>query len=275
MKLLTLNIHGRLKDAGVRHVAQAIQAERPLVVALQEVCQPVSDQPAALAKCPGYVPAQREIPLRVGNPAAHLVRRLYAAGIACSWTYLPVKIGQGLYDEGLALLAPQGQIVAVSAHCISRTQDYADWRRRSVLQARLAGRPDWFCCVHMGWWRDEQEPFRAQWEVMRPLLRVHEAAPVWLLGDFNAPAEKRGEGYDLMASDGWYDAFHLAYRRVGAATIPGAVDGWRDVPEAGWRIDQVWCSRAVGIAECRVIFDGRDYPVVSDHAGVLVHTAGE
>lgn len=275
MKLLTLNIHGALPEDGLRQVVRAIRAELPTVIALQEVSQLMEAPPAPVEEYPGYIPAQQGIPLRVGNPAAQLACGLRAAGMNCSWTYLPVKIGQGVYDEGLALLAPQGRIAAVASRCISRTQDYADWRRRSVLKVQIVGRPDWFCCVHMGWWQDVQEPFRAQWEAMQPFVRTQETAPVWLLGDFNAPAEKRGEGYDLMAAEGWYDAFHLAQRRVGAATIADAVDGWRSVPAAGWRIDQVWCSRAERIAECRVVFDGREYPVVSDHAGVLVQTAGE
>lgn len=275
MKLMTLNIHGALPEDGLRQVVRAIQAERLTMIALQEVCQPVDAPPALLEEYPGYLPAQQGIPLRVGNPAAQLVRDLQMAGIPCGWTYLPVKIGQGVYDEGLALLAPQGRLASVASQCISRTQDYADWRRRSVLKAKIVGRPDWFCCVHMGWWQDAQEPFRAQWDAMQPFVRTKEEAPVWLLGDFNAPAEKRGEGYDLMAAGGWHDAFHLAQRRVGAATIADAVDGWSGVPATGWRIDQVWCSRAEQIAECRVVFDGREYPVVSDHAGVLVHAAGK
>lgn len=276
MKLLTLNLHGPTEDAEhkLHHLAHAVLVEKAQVIALQEVCQRSDALPADASLLTGCMRLSHAVPVREDNPAAHLARLLRDAVTPCSWTYLPVKRGHGCYDEGLALLAPRGRIVAVASACISRTQDDADWRKRAALAVQLEGRPDWMCCVHMGWWRDEQEPFCAQWEALQAFLADKRGStPVWLLGDFNAPAEVRGEGYDLIAADGWYDTFHLAACREGAATIAGRADGWQRIPDNGWRIDQMWCSQAAGIASVRVVFDGRRYPVVSDHAGVLVETA--
>ena len=276
MKLLTLNLHGPTEDAArkLHHIAHAVLAEGPQVIALQEVCQRSDAPPANAALLTGCTPLPQAVPVRADNPAAHIARLLREAGVPCGWTFLPVKRGHGCYDEGLALLAPRGRIRDVASACISRTRDYADWKTRHALVVRLSGRPDWLCCVHMGWWQDAQEPFEAQWAALRAFLAQRcGKAPVWLLGDFNAPAELRGEGYDMIAADGWHDAFRLAACREGAATIAGRADGWQTLPEGGWRIDHVWCSRAAGIASVRVVFDGRKYPVVSDHAGVLVETA--
>ena len=94
------------------------------------------------------------------------------------------------------------------------------------------------------------------------------------MGDFNAPAEIRGEGYDYVEDTGWYDTFPRAQEKVGNYTFSGLIDGWEGEegqprPE-GLRIDYVWCSVPVEVTSARVVFDGGVYPVVSDHYGVLV-----
>ena len=66
--------------------------------------------------------------------------------------------------------------------------------------------------------------------------------------------------------------------------MEGVIDGWREklavdgsgqggpgedtVP--GMRIDHIWCSKEVGIKRSQVLCDGRHYPKVSDHNGVMV-----
>lgn len=52
-------------------------------------------------------------------------------------------------------------------------------------------------------------------------------------GRFNSPAEVRGEGYDTIVTTGWHATF---------------------------------------LAASRVVFNGTDHPVVSDHYGVMIET---
>ena len=60
-------------------------------------------------------------------------------------------------------------------------------------------------------------------------------------------------------------------------TVRGVIDGWRDKiaePEKleGMRIDQIWCSRSVPVLSSKVIFNGENGPVVSDHFGIEIET---
>ena len=59
-------------------------------------------------------------------------------------------------------------------------------------------------CI-MGWWKDEEEPFAAQWETLSQAAGAKQTA--FLLGDFNSEADVRGEGYDLILRSGWQDTY--------------------------------------------------------------------
>jgi len=278
MKLLTLNTHSLQETAHRQKLdwfVAGLLRERPDLIALQEVNQTRSAPIAAPSAAAGLVPLPGiRIPLRRDNYAAQVARQLRIAGVDCSWTWLPVKIGYGLYDEGLALLSTGRPIRALDAFPISRTEEYSNWRTRQVLGARLEGLDDWFYSVHMGWWDDPEEPFQAQWQQLNHTLRQKRAAgPVWLLGDFNSPAEVRGEGYDCILRSGWQDTHTLSGTSSPGFTVEGSIDGWQArlsaPPPAGMRIDQIWCSRSVPVIRSRVLFDGRHAPRVSDHFALL------
>ena len=124
--------------------------------------------------------------------------------------------------------------------------------------------------MHLGWWKDEVEPFAAQWETLSRAAGAKKTA--FLLGDFNSEADVRGEGYDLVLRSGWQDTYRLAQQRDEGYTVVQAIDGWRDAPDAAAkkRIDQIWCSQAIAVKSTRVVFNGLQEPQVSDHAGVLI-----
>lgn len=279
MKLLTFNAHslqGEAPERDLERFAALLAEERPDLIALQEVNQLRAAAPMDAAGREGYVPLPSGIPLRRGNYAGEAARLLRAAGVPCSWTWLPIKLGYEKYDEGLALLSLSAPIAGTDTLLVSARDDYADWRTRKILGVRLEGREDWFYSVHLGWWGDE-DPFAAQWARLEAGVAEKRArGPVWLLGDFNSPAHVRGQGYDLAAGSGWRDTFQLAAGRDGGGTVRGAIDGWRErleerVPEE-MRIDYIWCSQTRDVARSQVVFDGGKYPVVSDHFGVLAET---
>lgn len=279
MKLMTLNTHS-LAEASyedqLRWFIQGVLAETPDVIALQEVNQTRTAPAAGPALLQGYVPAQEYIPVRADNHAARVAQGLREGGVECSWTYLPVKVGYDRYDEGLAVMTLNRAITRVESALISRAAAYDNWKTRRVLAVQAEGLPDVFCCVHMGWWSDAQEPFAAQWAALRAWLGDRpQQRPVWLMGDFNAPAEVRGEGYDLVAGSGWHDTYCLARTRDAGTTADGGIDGWREGKGQGMRIDQIWCSRVVEVEESRVMFDGEHHPRVSDHCALLITTPRE
>ena len=281
MKILTLNTHSLQEENYAKKLEgfiERILIEQPDVIAMQEVNQTIAAPKASPHMHKGLISVSRGIPLREDNHAAVIAKRLHLAGIPCSWAWLPIKIGYGKYDEGLAVLALNHTIRHAESILISHADDYANWKTRRILGVQLDGMDDWFYTVHMGWWNDAEEPFRHQWKTLsRMLFEKQKKAPVWLMGDFNGPAEVRHESYDLIDRSGWLDTYLLAREKDGGMTVRGVIDGWRDKiaePEKleGMRIDQIWCSRSVPVLSSKVIFNGENGPVVSDHFGIEIET---
>ena len=278
MKLLTFNAHslqGEDAEQNLERFAAFAAEVRPDLIALQEVNQSRTAAPIDGPGRQGYVPTPSGIPLRRDNYAANAARLLRTAGLSCSWTWLPIKLGYGKYDEGLALLSLSAPIAETRSLLVSAAGDYQDWRTRKALGVRLEGKNDWYYSVHLGWWEDAN-PFSAQWARLESGLAEQRAAgPVWLLGDFNSPAHIRDQGYDLVRSSGWQDSYLLAGERDGGVTVKGPIDGWESASGGGFRIDYIWCSEPVPVRRSQVLFNGTHGPVVSDHYGVLAETAGE
>ena len=233
MKLLTLNTHSLLEEnyeQKTRDFVAAVIKERPDILALQEVNQSVNAKEADQELLEGYVPyKENKIPVRLDNHAARVALLLRQAGIFSSWTWIPAKLGYGKYDEGMAIFSLNSPVTEVDSFYISRGQDYENWKTRKVLGVQVAGSSDWFYTVHMGWWDDEEEPFEAQWNVLRRRLdEKKETGHVWLMGDFNSPAEVRNEGYDCILNSGWKDTWVMAKQKDSGITVKGVIDGWRE-----------------------------------------------
>ena len=131
----------------------------------------------------------------------------------------------------------------------------------------------------MGWWKDEEEPFKAQWETFlkntKSLMEKKETS-LWVMGDFNSPASVRGEGYDLVRVSGFKDTWKLAKKKEEGFTAPPKIDGWKEAegksPEQGMRIDYIWHWGDINIEESRVLCNGKREPAVSDHYAVMIKT---
>ena len=252
MKLLTLNTHSLVEGRGEEQISvltEAILAEKFDVIALQEVNQKIGEKES--------------------NFALAVVSRLSEYGTRYELKYLPIKLGYGRYDEGLAFLCRR-PIVETRCGYLTKRRSYDDWKTRMALGIRCEGSDEWFFNLHMGWWDDTEEPFCAQWVRLLPLLP--QGKGYWLLGDFNNPAELRGEGYDLMRESGLRDAYEMAETKMGEGTASAGIDGWhgRAVTHDQLRIDQIWSSREVRVPLCQTLFDGERYAVISDHFGVAI-----
>lgn len=282
MKLLTLNTHSLQEENYPQKLEQFVQTicqERPDIIALQEVNQSINAAVAEQKFLKGYVPcANNEVPIRKDNHAAQVAFRLYENGIACSWTWISAKIGYGIYDEGMALLCLNGEIVQTDSFFISECQDYQYWKTRKVLGVQISGCEDWFYTVHMGWWKDEQEPFLAQWKRFENALKQKcDTATVWLMGDFNSPAEIKEQGYDVIKNSGWHDSYVIAEQKDKGTTVEGSIDGWKEYKHneqklKGMRMDYIWCNKIIPIKCSKVMFNGIKQPKVSDHYGVCIET---
>lgn len=271
LTLLTLNAHSLMEADNamcLRTLAQAIVRERVDVVALQEVNQskdaPLADEQRLVQS--RFVPCDEEKPVRCDNYALALARLLEAQDERFYWTWGFAHLGYRVYEEGVALLS-RAPITGVRSACVSA--EGARCRRKIVgVRTQALQGEAWFYTAHMGWWKDEEDPFAAQWE---RLLALCGDDPAYLMGDFNSPAHVRGEGYDLMTHAGFTDLYMRARSRDAGATVGGQIDGWRKGKVDPMRIDFAFSNRPGHTARSRVIFDGAFYPVISDHFGVLTH----
>jgi maltose 6'-phosphate phosphatase len=275
MKLLTLNTHSLVEEnyeQKLQDFAEAVSKERPDIIALQEVNQTASEDAVPECDLNGYFPADKNTVIRRDNHVYRLVRILAEKGIYYSWTWLPLKLGYDKYDEGIAVMS-MSPIADVKAPLVSGINDYYNWKTRKLLGVCTKDAPDeWFYSVHFGWWDDPDEPFQNQWARTSQHMLCH--SKVWLMGDFNSPAEVRDEGYDMIVRDCWHDSYMLAEHKDSGITVGHVIDGWRDKIHSGtgMRIDHIWCSEKADVKSSEVLFNRINYPVVSDHYGVMIET---
>lgn len=278
MKILTLNSHSLLdQDYGqkLEWFVAGILKEMPDIVALQEVNQTFHAalvEPEALN---GQYPVPGCMNIRSDNHAAQVARMLWQNGIPCYWTWIPIKLGYGRFDEGVAILSLGRKIRCVDAFPITKDNNYQNWRTRAVLGVQVEGLEDWFYTVHMGWWDDEKARFLDQWKTLNCcIMSKRMCGTVWLLGDFNAPDTIHGQGYEHIIASGWIDTYQIAAQKDSGITVPNVIDGWKERSSVhhgnGMRLDYIWCNRKHQIRSSRTMFTGEKEPVVSDHYGVLI-----
>ncbi len=274
MRLLTLNTHSLIEEnyaVKCEIFAHEVSLLQPHVIALQEVNQSMDAK--TVENLPrGYTPCGCCPPLREDNHVLRVVSLLRKRGMDYHFAWLPIKKGYGKYEEGVAILS-RSPITAIYTCCVSFRDDFEDWRTRKLLGVTLQDVPNVrFYSAHLGWWQDGENSFSHQWgKTLDHLSDAHDAV---IMGDFNNPAETRGEGYDTVATSGFYDAYTMAARREGRCTVPTRdkhIDGWqgRLYPEDGMRIDQIWMKHPHPVSLHATLFDGVRGETVSDHYGVM------
>lgn len=267
MKVMTLNTHSLSeKNADFKRyeTAKMIVSIKPEIIALQEVNQTISKEMIVPSK--GYFGKDT---IKEDNYASALMQDIQALGYDYHWVWIPIKLGYGKYEEGLALLCSH-EILEVEELLLSKTDDFNNWKRRKALgiKTKINDEIIWFYTVHMGWWKDDEEPFIYQWEILNKHLK-NKSEKVILLGDFNAPDKIRNQSYDRMIQDGYYDLYTLATTTLGHDTTQGKIDGW-DEEITGMRIDYMFSNQKIDVKKLQVIFDGQNGPIVSDHFGLMM-----
>lgn len=250
--------------------ADAIYCEEPDIIALQEVNQTCCRAPVPQNELVGFCPCNAFSVIREDNHVFNTVRKLRRMGIAYYWTWLGMKVGYDKYDEGIAFMS-KSPITDTDVLLVSNVNDYSNWKTRKIIGIHTKAAPnEWFYSVHYGWWNDDEEPFQSQWAKTASHMKQHETA--WLMGDFNSPAEVRGEGYDMIKAAGWYDSYLQAAQKDSGITVGKVIDGWREKLSStnGMRIDQIWCNQKSVVKSSRVFFNGCNHEVVSDHFGVMI-----
>lgn len=272
MKLLTLNTHSLVEKNYIQKLTNfvtAVSEEMPEIVALQEVNQTFCGAAVSEKVIVGFCPCNNSTIVREDNHVYNVAKMLREKGIEYYWTWLPIKKGYNKYDEGIALMS-LSPIIETKVINISSINDYDNWKTRKILGIRTKASDEWFFSVHFGWWDDEEDTFEEQWK--KANSHIKKSDTVWFMGDFNSPAEVRNEGYNLIQKSHWYDSYVLADKKDSGITVEHVIDGWKEKisDTNGMRIDQIWCNQKVTVKTSKVIFDGKNYPVISDHYGVMI-----
>ncbi|NMO96442.1 endonuclease/exonuclease/phosphatase family protein [Paenibacillus lemnae] len=274
MKIMTLNTHSWQEEQQmdkIKQLAAFIHEHDIDVISLQEVNQSMGAEAVPHSRLTHYRPAEQDIVIREDNYAYILQRELKTEYY---WTWVPVHVGFVTYDEGLAILSKM-PIQQTMSHYVSAMRDYSNYRTRKILgiQASMQGMDTWFVNGHYGWWEDE-ESFRGQWDRTEEVLAGLRQGRLFIMGDFNNVAERRGEGYDYLMNKGWHDLYLTAADRDEGFTVVKAIAGWED-NKRPLRIDYICSSHPVSVLTSRVVMNGERGPVVSDHFGVMVEIEGK
>ncbi len=275
MKIMTLNAHSHgedisesIRDRNLDVLAECICRWQVDVIALQEVCQTQRADAVKKSGVHGFVPLGGT-KMREDNYVLLLMKKLEEAGCRYYWTWDGIKSGYERYDEGLAVVS-RFPITEAEEYVLSQTQDYGNWKTRKAVAAHVGCGAEgaWFVSAHMGWWGDTQEPFAGQMDRLQQKLS-EKKGNIYLMGDFNSPADERNTGYDYVSGYGWLDLWKLAGNNGHAVTVPGKIDGWSAGAENGLCIDYIWSRHPVSVVSSRVVFSGEQEAVVSDHFGIL------
>lgn len=260
----------------LRILTQALSGGEYDVVALQEVNQLNNGDAIPLQELDSYVPCQDRVPVKKGNFAFQITEALKNSGQIWYWSWLPVHLGYGHYDEGIAIMTPH-PIRKTDAFYLSATTDYQNFKTRMALgiQTVFTGNPEWFYSVQFGWWNDPEEPFSAQWDRFEDHTGKLEV-PLYVMGDFSAPDDAPGEAYDYIFShSNLTDTFKIAEVKDSNLTLTGAEEEWKDPKDRrAMRADLILTDSGEPVLNSEVLFQGKRYPRISDHLGLEV-TFGE
>lgn len=262
MKLLTLNCHSWLEEEQlykIKYLAKTIVEEKYDVIALQEASQSIKASiKEGNIKEDNYGLLLIEEIRKLGGDEYHLV-----------WDFS--HIGYDIYEEGVCILTKH-KIVNSESFYISQNKSKTFWKSRKVVKATIDVNNeniDFYSC-HMGWWNDQEESFVVQ--VKNLLAHADESKNrAFFMGDFNNNAFLKNEGYDFLKSNGLIDTYNLAENKDSGVTVKESIAGWDDNKEA-LRIDIIFTNKTTEVYSSKVIFNGENKEVVSDHFGVELIT---
>jgi maltose 6'-phosphate phosphatase len=262
MRLLTLNCHSWQEEnqmEKIKYLAQVIKEKSYDVIALQEVSQLINEE-------------YEYDNIKKSNFVSVLLKELKKIGVS-EYTFVWgfSHIGYEIYEEGVAILTKH-PIERAHTFFVSRGTDRNYWKTRTIVGATIIynNQPISFYSCHMGWWHDEEEPFKFQSDTL--LEKVNKSEPFFLMGDFNNSAFIREEGYDHLLSKGLYDTYNLSEEKDDGITVKGKIAGWSDNKQ-DLRIDLILTNRFFQVRYSHVIFNSVNKSVVSDHFGVETQIA--
>ncbi|MGG5460503.1 endonuclease/exonuclease/phosphatase family protein [Clostridium sp. B9] len=260
MKLLTLNCHSwqeKEQIEKIKYLAKTVVEEDYDVIALQEASQSIEAEVK-------YDNIKED---NYGLLLIEEIEKLGGAKYHLAWDFS--HIGYDIYEEGSCIITKH-KIVDSKSFYISQNESKTFWKSRKIIKATVEIEEeniDFYSC-HMGWWKDEEESFVVQ--VKNLLSQATESKNrAFFMGDFNNNAFLKNEGYDFLKSNGLIDTFNLAKVKDSGVTVKENIAGWDDNTEE-LRIDIIFTNKETDVEESKVIFNGENKKIISDHFGVYI-----
>lgn len=259
MHLLTINVHAWLEDeqeAKLDILAQTIAEKDYDLIALQEVNQLMSAQAVT-----------RD--LREDNYGLALLERLRSLGRTdYSYFWSNSHIGYDIYDEGIAILTKLPVYEVDSFYC-SQHQTADSILSRKILGLTVAYQGQlvdvYSCHINLPDCVGED-----QLDNVRQIVQRSQSGNLKILmGDFNTDALSNKPAYEAIKSLGLYDSYDLAVEKDSGVTVEKAIDGWSGHAEEK-RLDYIFLNQERPVQSSRVIFNGKQKQIISDHFGVEV-----
>lgn len=276
MKIMTLNTHSWLEAnpyEKLQQLANKICEEDYDVIALQEVNQQITTQTVDDEVLKNFCSVKDQTLIHEDNFVYCLIQLLAKQGKDYYWSWEMSHIGYDMYEEGNALLSKTPLIS--QAMMVSETKAKEDYHTRKILIAQtiINDQEIVVASCHFSWWIDRNHGFSFEWKKLeKHLSKV--TVPLFLLGDFNQSEEKEGDQLVKRSFLAIKDAYLIAQKKQGYATIEKKIDGWEKNTE-NLRIDYIYVPKESQVKEYRSIFDGKVEAPISDHFGVEVVVAND
>lgn len=276
MKLLTLNTHSyseENQEQKLNYIAQSIAEWDVDVVALQEVNQVIASKHIDHRELITFSPVDGQVNIREDNFALRLVDLLAEKGKTYYWAWAMTHIAYDTKQEGVAILSKY-PINNVTSYNVSEGHDWLDYKTRRIIAAKITnetGKSFMAVSGHFSWWHGENNTeFHYEWQEAEKYLS-RTTLPIYMMGDFNNPADTDGYTYMVNTKLPIRDSFKIADETVGDATVLKEIGGWTGLKEQ-IRIDYIFVPEDVQVKHHAVVYDGERQQTVSDHSGVLVET---
>lgn len=261
MRLLTLNCHSWQEEEQIKkinYLAKTIVEKGYDVITLQEASQSIDAKKV-------YENIKED---NYGLLLIDEIKKLGGEEYHLAWDYS--HIGYDIYEEGSAILTKH-KIINSESFYVSQSHSNTFWKTRKIVKATIEINEeniDFYSC-HMGWWQDEEESFVKQVKLLLSPSKESKNRS-FFMGDFNNNAFIKNEGYDFLKSNGLIDTYNLAEFKDSGITVKENIAGWDDNTEE-LRIDIIFTSKGTKVFESKVIFNGENKEIISDHFGVEVH----
>lgn len=256
MKLLTLNVHGWLeKDSKqkIRYLAQVIAENEYDVVALQEVNQKIESN---------FVTHQ----LKKDNYGLLLLKQLnQLVNKKYSYFWSNSHIGYDIFDEGIAILTHLPVYDIDSFYC-SKSKHINSISSRKIIGVTVSYNNQkvviYSCHINLPDGKENQLD-----NIKSILSRDNSDNLKILMGDFNLDALSNEIGYQNILKLGLYDCFYNAIEKDDGITVQTNIDGWKEVQQEK-RLDYIFLTKEKEVLSSKVIFNGKNKNIISDHYGV-------